>query len=223
MNISKILTTSAIPLLCYSCNTSLSLLDRRYRPGYTIEFTKNCAPELKNQSSETLVPIQPIRSYEDLEVCSKETTNPVIHPKPLAEINTISEPIENKTIQPMQVISKKKVSEQSLITKEKLKRVNEGEPSGKPMEPFSLVACVLLGLGILAGVIFYSAPLLAILLGLVTLGLIFIFSMISLRRIDKHPDKYSKVSKILDQVFIITSTLVFVFLWAIIKSITRSK
>lgn len=223
MNTIRLLTTSCILLLLYSCNTSLSVLSRRYRPGYTVEFSKDCSPGPKRQLPETILPIEPSPCIEELTACIDEKDQSPVHSECIQKIPIVVDPIQNNTIQAQPVIPENKSSKSFFFVKKKRAKQSEERGSEKPLEPFNLIACFLIGAGILAGVLLQATGLPALLLFLLTLGLVFIFSLISMRRMEKYPERYSKVSKILNYIFALCGIIVFIIFWIIFKTITTEE
>lgn len=219
MNTIRILTSSCV-LLLYSCNNSLSVLNRKYRPGYTIEFSKTPTPQRTVQLPECISETVPVYNDEALIACVDQPDQPD-QPQQHRKIPVVFKSVEPNLIQCQPITTKKteKKIKRLLFSKRKKQLKPDESTTGKPLEPFNLVACFLIGAGILAGVLLHATGLLAVLLFLGTLALVLLFSLISARRMEKYPERYSKVSRILNYIFAICGIIVFVIFWIIIKTI----
>lgn len=225
MNSFRIFTYACLLLLCYSCNTSFSLLNRRYRPGYTVAWSGGTAEPKKKlpetvaveaKAMDTDLTAYAAAAPESIQVfqahgASGTTSNELAPSKEIRFKRKLDHPFQEK---------RKQIHER----KKRTTTIKEEEPANaKPMEPFNLVACFLVCAGILLGVILHATGPLAILIFLLTLGLVFLFTMISKRRMVRYPDRYSKVSNVLNTIFFILGMIVFVIFWILLRMIWLSE
>jgi hypothetical protein len=185
-----------------SCNVSMNLLNRKYRPGYSVNVSKRTNPIL-NQSKfndETTIE-SPIDSAvvknNDYVIVASSGTELFIndHQPPINPIACDTPPKKNME-DPNWSLYKPK----------------EPDPGGhskwKPIEPFNLASYFILLIGVIVASLIQTIG--AWFVFLILLMLI-AFSIISLIKIKKNPKKYSIFSIVFDWVFVSIGILMALF------------
>ncbi len=174
-----------------SCNSSLNILNRKYRPGYTINFSSKV-----DDKSDLL------KKEEKIQVEAESLTEQNNEENNIVASSNSSELFINRYksvdyIIPCDTPPRKSIEEPWSLYKPK-ETLEEGNSKWKPIEPFNLASFFIILLGLIGGALISPGVWLFFLL----YSVIFIFSIISLIRIKNHPKKYSKFSKVFDWIFV---------------------
>lgn len=183
-------------LILFSCNNSFNVLNRKYQPGYTVNFSN----KIKQQSNKIKVQEQiPVESLTDGIVVK----NGYVEDNSVASLNNSELFINNYKvpdyIMPCDTPPQKSIDEPWSLYKPK-ETSEEGYSKWKPLEPFNLASFVFILLGIITGAVLTSTV--GVWVFFLLFLPIFVFSFISLIRIKKHPKKYSQISKVFDWIFV---------------------
>jgi len=190
-----------------SCNVSFDVLKRKYRPGYSLLFSKNNIKSNPLKLQEEIVETPEADSLQssivdDDLVASTAGPEIKIH---LRESSVFLIPCDTPP--------KKTVDENWSLYKEK-KPSGKGAYKGRSLEPYNIIAIAFLLFG------FFVSGIAAYISFLFFLWIFFsVFSMciVSLTRIKKYPNKYMRICKVLDWLllaiyFILFAIVMFFFL-----------
>jgi hypothetical protein len=176
---STIISILGFCLTLFSCNNSFTILNRKYRPGYSFSFNKSKDKlyekiELEKSKPMTDSIVDEIES--ETFSCSNTKEPIIIKFKPKEIFFVCDTPPKKDAIDPWSLYKP---------MEPKSKQHNE-----KHLEPFNIVSILLIILTIALGGIVGVW-------GVAFLLLIFILNIISLIRIKRNPKKFRKISKIL--------------------------
>ena len=179
-------------ILFSSCNNSLSILQRKYRSGYSVNYSgkvnrSNQRAEEEEVSGTFKTDTLTAQNEEDNLLASSDNSKLYLkgYKSPDFVIACDTPP-------------KKSVEEPWSLYKPK-EATPHRNSKWKQIEPFNLVTFFVLLLGVIVANILNPA---GILFFFLILLLIFILSLISLIRIKKHPKQYSKLSIVFDWIFV---------------------
>lgn len=189
-------------ILLSSCNSSLNVLKRKYRPGYSIDFSNNYNKKQDLTKKETSDKPQLDCVIEEndsitLLASSSNSESIILNYKSPTFVIPCDTPPKNKMDDPNWSLYKKKEPNP------------KGNSKWKQIEPYNLAAFFTL----LGGVVISALiPTIAGWFFFIILLIVIILSIISLVRIKKNPDRYSKFSKVFDWVFVSIGLLLATFL-----------
>jgi hypothetical protein len=189
-----------------SCNVSLNVLNRKYRSGYSIHVSKKISPKL-NQSK--INDGQSIKSKQDSVIVENNSDD-------LNVSASNSELFINDCKAPINIIAcdtppKKNEDDPNWSLYNEKKSSSMSKYKGRILEPYGLLAIIFLALG------FFISSLLEYLSVWVFLFVffsVFIMSIISLVKMKKLPDKYMRIFKLTDWIFLAFYILGLFFLLA---------
>jgi hypothetical protein len=199
---SSVLFGLLIAILLSSCNTSLNIIKRKYRPGYSVNISsdkhqKQAIEKVETFAEPKLDSLVEKNNYDGLIASTSNTESVICDYKSPSFIIPCDTPPKNKMDDPNWSLYKEK------------KPNPQGNSKWKKIEPFNLAAFFIL----LAGVIISALiPTIGGWLFLLVLLTVIILSIISLVRIKKNPNKYSKFSKVFDWVFVSIGLLLATFI-----------
>lgn len=187
-----------ILMVLSSCNTSLNILDRKHRPGYTIEFFNKTNKKTSRFTEQKQIQI----CAQSDSIFVQNNYDNVVASSSNGEL-FISHYSVPCFVMPCDTPPKKDIAEPWSLYREK--EVNdEGKPHGKLMEPFNLMSFAVILLGVILASLLTSAGT-AIFLSVMLS--ILILSLISIIRIRKHPKKYSSFSKVFSWIFFLITAI----------------
>lgn len=185
-------------ILFSSCNSSLSVLNRKYRKGYTVNLYKR----IDNEAIQLNVREQFSDSSSSSSLIKKNNDD-----NSIASINNSELSIINyqtlSFVMPCDTPPKKNSEEPWSLYKPK-EPLTHGSSKWKQIEPFNLASIFVLLLGVVIASILNPT---GILFFLFFFTIIFVFSLISLVRIKKHPKQYSVFSKVFDWILVSIGSL----------------
>lgn len=201
---SLVLFIFLIAILVSSCNTSLNIIKRKYRPGYSVNISIDKHQKQAINNEERFVEPQldslvENNNYDGLVVSTSNTESIICDYKSPSFIIVCDTPPKNKMDDP----------NWSLYKEKKPNPNPNGSSKWKPIEPFNLAAFLTLLVGVIVSALI---PTIAGGLFFLILLIVIILSIISLARIKKNPNKYSKFSKVFDWVFVSIGLLLATFL-----------
>lgn len=197
-------------LVLFSCNNSFTVLDRKYQPGYTFNFSN----KIKEQSNQ-------LKEQEQIAVESMTeglvVKNDYIEGNSVASLNNSELFIKKYKVQdyimPCDTPPQKNIDEPWSLYKPK-ETNEEGVHGGKPIEPYSIASFCVIGLFVIIGALVGQV---GVWLFFLLFSVLFTLSLISLIRIKKHPNKYSKISKVWNWIFVSLGLLLMLILLIILS------
>ena len=177
-----------------SCNVSMNVLNRKYRPGFSVTFSKKLNSELNkskinDEATNDIQKDSTVVENDDGSIVASANSSDLF-------VNDYIEPV---FIMPCDTPPKKIMEDPNFLLYNEKKATGMSKYRGRILEPYGLLADIFLALG------FFTTALLEYLsvpLFLFVFFSVFVMSIISLIKMRKMPDKYMRIFKLTDWIFL---------------------